>query len=252
MPCRFYAFTLLAALLLLAAPAQACRFIPQDPAVLAAAAKVAFIGTIRTDEVGLIFFHVEKGIKGVKDGDEFTVEMGKSSCDIRFEVGQRWLYQGQMQMSGSRMLRDEYGRDMVDNMAYAAKTYGADALKGGERVDATLEPTCAPWDGAAFSLKLAGGTIATVYDSLTKLEEKPATAVAVYPLDGKPEHGKGTLYSGMCRDRGEIECRAQTGMLSIGSFDSAGGTGMLDIQEGEHSSRIVFKFTRVNRKVICG
>jgi len=244
-------FGFVAVLMMLAAPAEACRFTPQDPKALAAAAKVAFIGTIRTNEVGLIFFHVEKGIKGVKDGDEFSVEMGHESCDIRFEVGQRWLYQGPFVMSGSLLLQDEYGRDQPENIAAVTKDYGAAALAGGERVEATLEPSCAPWDGAAFNLRLGGTLNAMVYDGMEKLDEKPANAVATYPLDGKSERGKGAIY-GDCSAEQKTPCLPHTGTLSIGQVDKDGGTGMLDIDDGEHSSRIVFKFTRVHKRVICG
>ena len=249
--------SLLALGLLLSAEAKACRYeaIPLHDSA-ARAAKV-FVGTVDTVENGLVIIKVENGIKNAAAGEEVTADLlqDTSSCAIRFQPGQRWLYLGPHHESGSLMLQDEYGRDVIPSVEAAKKEFGPDALKGGERLEGTAADTCAPWDGAAFGVQL-GGLNATVYVSRRAvIEALSKSGVASYPADGKGQAGHGNIVQCPASDPARAEnlpCQARQGTISISHIDADGVSGNIDINDGEHHSLIVFKAKLVNNPAICG
>jgi len=67
--------------------------------------EIAFIGTVTSIEKdGSVKFKIEHLLQGAANGDEFTIKIGKSSCDINFGVGERWIYGGETLADPSMML----------------------------------------------------------------------------------------------------------------------------------------------------
>lgn len=226
--------------------AEACRYQARPLADSVKDAQVAFIGTVRTVENGQATLVVEQVVRGVTAGQEVTADYEGSSCDIRFSAGQRWLYLGSVHPSGSLLLQDENGNELQDNMKAVTAALGtAPAARGGMIVGGTLERSCAPWDGAAFMITLDNGITAHVYDSIA---ERDNMATAVYPADGRPERGHGQILD--CANN--KACQPRAGTITMGAVDSETARGRIDIQDGEHSTRHVFRVKRVQKQVFCG
>ncbi len=245
----------LAFCLLAAHPARACRYEPAPLADVAKVAKTIFIGTVSTVENGLATITAEKGIKGIKDGEKLDVVVLNNSCAIRFEPGQRWLYLGNMEPSGSLLLMDEYGRTMDDNIALAKKTFGDFPADGGEVLHGTLERSCAPWDGAAVTITLDNGVSASVFVSPADLDKKDKNQVASYEANGKSERGAAAIVQCPQPKDGNAEnlpCQSRQGAIYIGTVTDKGVTGYIEINNGEYHSRYVFHVTRVSKQVFCG
>lgn len=242
-------FRVLSFLVLLGAfsgAAEACRYQARPLADSVKDAKVAFIGTVRTVENGQATLVVEQAVRGVTAGQEVTADYDGSSCDIRFTAGQRWLYLGSVHPSGSLLLQDENGNDLQDNMkAVTAALPVASAARGGMIVVGTMERSCAPWDGAAFTITLDNGITAHVYDSIV---ERDNTSTAVFQSDGKSEHGHGQILD--CATN--KVCQPLTGTITMGAVDSEAARGRIDIKDGEHNIRHVFRVKRVYKQVFCG
>ena len=236
-------------------PARACRFEPAPLADTAKVVKTIFIGTVSTVENGLATITAEKGIKGIRDGEKLDVEVLSNSCAIRFEPGQRWLYLGNMEPSGSLLLMDEYGRTNKDNVALVKKTFGDFPAEGSEVRQGTLERTCAPWDGAAFSIALDNGVSATVYASPGDLDKKDASNVVSYEANGKSQSGSASILRCPRRNDGQPEnlpCQSLQGTVFIGDVTDKDVTGYIETKDGEYHSRYVFHVMRVNKQVFCG
>lgn len=121
----------------------------------------------------------------------------------------------------------------------------APAARGGMIVGGTMERSCAPWDGAAFTITLDNGITAHVYDSIV---ERDNTSTAVFQSDGKSEHGHGQILD--CANN--KACQPLTGTITIGAADSETARGRIDIKDGEHNIRHVFRVKRVYKQVFCG
>lgn len=68
---------------------------------------IAFIGTvINVTEDKVVQFSVEHQINGELNSKQFAIKAGDSSCDIRFSVGQRWIYAGTTLLDPSILLND--------------------------------------------------------------------------------------------------------------------------------------------------
>lgn len=226
--------------------AEACRYQARPLADSVKDARVAFIGTVRTVENGQATLVVEQVVRGVTAGQEVVADYGGSSCDIRFAAGQRWLYLGSVHPSGSLLLQDENGNELQDNMKAVTAALGtAPAARGGMIVGGTLERSCAPWDGAAYMITLDNGITAHVYDSIT---ERDNTTTAVYQADGKPERGHGQILD--CANN--KACQPLAGTITMGAVDSETARGRIDIKDGEHNTRHVFRVKRVPKQVFCG
>ncbi len=61
---------------------------------------------------GNVVFGVEHQIKGLST-DKFSVNQGRTSCDIKFVVGQKWLYAGQNVFNPSILLESSIGGKIV-------------------------------------------------------------------------------------------------------------------------------------------
>jgi hypothetical protein len=226
--------------------AEACRYQSQPIEANLARAQQAFIGTVRTVENGLTILTVEQAIRGVKEGDTVEAEYGGSSCDIRFTAGQRWFYLGSGHPSGSLLLQDENGNEIPENIEAVTTAMGAPvAGRGGMVIGGTLERSCAPWDGAAYMITLDNGITAHVYDSIAQRDN---TSTAVYQADGKPERGHGQILD--CANN--KACQPLTGTITMGAVDFEAARGRIDIKDGEHNIRHVFKVKRVHKQVFCG
>jgi len=247
---RFLALAALCCALLGVGPALACSVVPARFAQRAAAAKTIFVGTVRTVENGAAYFHVEKGIKGIADGATFDVDEMRNTCGISFAAGQRWLYMGKTAASGSMMLVSETGIRMDDNIAAVTAHFGAAALAAKDDiVGGTVTASCAPWDGAAFDIRLEGSACAiSVY---ARLGAK--SAGKTYPLDGKMAAGHGSIICCPATGVSGQPCPTLKGTLKIGHVGPDAVTGMLETAtDPEHHSRTVFKLRRVHRNVACG
>lgn len=244
-------------LLISTSPARACRFeaVPLKDSV--AKADKVFVGTVETVEVGLVIIKVENGIKNARAGEEVTTDLlqDRSSCAIRFQPGQRWLYLGPHQPDGSLLLQDEYGRDVAANIAAATAQFGAAALTGGERVEGTAADTCAPWDGSAFGVQLGGLGVTAYVSRRTIIDALSKGGVVTYPADNKGEAGHASIVQCSVRTSdgtAQAPCKALQGSVTFSAVDAKGVTGNVDISDGEHNSLIVFKAKLQENRAICG
>ena len=238
--------------------ASACSFEAQPLKANIGAAKLAFVGTVRTVENGLVMFHIEKIVKGAATGDEFDTDMltrKEDSCNVSFQPGQRWLYLGDTQPSGSLELQDEMGRpnqtalDAVKAEIGDVGTYSAD-IEGG-----TVRESCAPWDGRAFAIALDGGMSASVYVGLNTLDSKDKNTVASYKTDSKQQVGGASIVQCPKADPGKpdnLPCQSRQGTISIGFLTPDDMTGQILTSDGEYHSLAVFHVKRLKDKEICG
>lgn len=86
-------------------PALACKFIPDERPLARRleSEPVVFVGTVLSADKDRTVFAVKGSARGVK-GDSYEAKGPGSSCDIRFGVGQIWLYAGGSVTSPSAML----------------------------------------------------------------------------------------------------------------------------------------------------
>ncbi len=234
---------------------HACRYQARPFEESLKSAAVSFIGTVTTVENRLAVIKVEKAIKGVKDGETLDVEIGESSCAIRFAAGQRWIYLGDSAPSGSLLLMDENGDTVGDNLKLVQTLVPGIADDSPEVVGGTLEPSCAPWDGAAFAIRLDNGVGATVFDHIKPLEDTGRNAPAVFQADERSERGHGRIVQCPRLKDGKPSdqpCQSVKGMIFMGGVDAEYARGRLLIEEGEHHSQHVFKVKRVHKQVFCG
>lgn len=99
--------TLLSLMIALSFPAAACRYKPMPFETLLKKSETVFIGTVKSVEDRKVTWAVEKGVKGIKDGETFVSDYGGTSCDTRFQEGQRWLFLGPHVPSGSQLIENE-------------------------------------------------------------------------------------------------------------------------------------------------
>lgn len=237
--------------------AQACSYEARPLPVNIKAAKIAFVGSVRTVENGLATFSIEKGIAGVKAGETYDVDMlrDKSSCSERFAAGQRWLFLGKDMPSGSLLLQDEEGRIMTDNLAAVRKEVGDISDDGAEVQHGTIAASCAPWDGAAFAITLDNGVSASVYVDLSELDHKDKNSVASYSANDKSERGDASITLCPAPRKGKAEnlpCQLQRGTISIGNVTGEEVTGNIETKDGEYHSLHVFHVKRLKKRALCG
>lgn len=240
---------LIAAFMAMAAPAHACKVMVRPFEVSFKEAETAFIGTVRTVENRLAIIRVEKGIKGIEGGQEIDVEIGESSCAIRFQPGQRWFYLGAGVPSGSLLLRDEYGREMPENMELARKTAGD--IGDGDIAGGTVQNGCDPIGRPAFSIALDNGVSASVN---APLPQNAGDGLASFPVGGKVNRGRGSIQHCPVLREGEVEnlpCRSMAGTVYIGVVDETTVSGLIETEEGEYHSRHVFRVKREFRRILC-
>ncbi|HYD17366.1 MAG TPA: hypothetical protein VEF76_02675 [Patescibacteria group bacterium] len=227
--------------------AGACRYRPEPLEQSIKSAEKSFIGTVKTVENGMAYIEVEQTVHGVKEGDVVEAEYRGNSCDIRFAPGQRWLYLGSSLPSGSLLLQDENGRELAGNIAATrAQLGGAPAGRGGMQRGGTIEVSCAPWDGAAYTITLDNGVVAHVYDSLSVLEKLDGQTTLVIPADGQKGHGAILVCA-----TGTV-CQRHSGTITLGGIDRDTAYGRIDILDGEHNIRHVFRVKRMHKEVFCG
>lgn len=241
-----------------AAQARACQYAARTIGEEVAAADKVFVGSVRTVENGLAIFSVEKGIKNIKDGQTLEVdvhERSKGSCGIDFQAGQRWLYLGPEAPDGSLLLQDDQGRVLAENVSLVKKKFGDVPAEGSEVLGGTIRQSCAPWDGAAFTIQLDNGVSASVYASLAALDAKAVNSVVTYQANGKQESGSASI--GQCPklkgDKAEdLPCRSLEGTVSLGIVTPEDATGQIKTSEGEYHSLYVFHVKRLKDLEICG
>lgn len=234
--------------LLLPSAAHACAYERVQFDVALNAAEKAFIGTVASVEGRLAKITVEKPVRGVEAGETLEVEIGESSCAIRFQKGQQWLYLGATQPSGSIQLKDEQGREIADNIKLVNEKL---VMQDREIISGTIERSCAPWDGEAQMITLDNGVTASFYDSIAPLEKKDRKDAAVFPADGKQERGHGQIVrcpmlNGKPTDQ---PCNAVKGTITIGPVDSFRVRGNVETEDG---LKIPFDVKRVEKQVFCG
>lgn len=239
---------LLAVLLFAASPSLACSFRPNTFEVNLSRASIAFIGEMATNDAGLAIFDVQQPIAGVKAGDQFSVEMGQSSCDTRFTPGQVWLYLGPSVPSGSLMLVNEYGVVQEDNAAFAKEKFGYDAYTAPSVQSGKIAESCAPWDGAAFTVSLDNGMSANIYKSLPAEITTPIVFEVGKNKD-KPQTTSGSIY--IC-DKDRNNCAQHDGKVFLANRVADTISGQIEISYGEHHSVHVFRVKYAKTQAICG
>ena len=60
-----------------------------------------------------VSFSVEHRLKGVIPGESISLDLGSSSCHIRFSPGQKWLYAGELLSSASVLLESKPGESIA-------------------------------------------------------------------------------------------------------------------------------------------
>jgi hypothetical protein len=238
--------------------AGACQYVAQSLDEALKAADTAFLGSITTVENGLAVFSVEKGVKNAKDGATVDVDVharSKSSCGIDFQAGQRWLFLGPDLPSGSLLLQDEEGRAVAANVELVKQKIGDIPADGSQVLSGTIRNSCAPWDGAAFTVQLDNGVSASVYASLSALDAKDKNAVAAYQADGKSQQNSASIIQ--CpKARGDkpedLPCKSLQGTVSIGFVTPEDITGQIKTTEGEYHSLYVFHVKRLKDRALCG
>lgn len=97
--------------LLISSSAFACKFMPDKRPFneQVRESPIAFIGTVtKSQEDGTVTFSVDSWVKG-GSGDTYTFTSEKTSCDIEFSVGQRWIFGGGKMYNPSRLINDKNG-----------------------------------------------------------------------------------------------------------------------------------------------
>jgi hypothetical protein len=254
----------LAVCLVWAAPAHACKYEAQPLEQAAAAAEVVFVGTVKNSGGGKVELHIEKSIKGAKDGETLAVDVPSSDCAVRFLQGQRWLYLGVTQPAGSLLLADEYGRPQAGNITAAAKLLGGavpdsrDLHRG--RLDFSCAPDAslyagttpaAPQGYSAIGITIDNGYSAGIYVPLDVLDSKPAGQVITYTADGK--HARGHAMILQCHplkagEKNDNPCQSVSGSVSIGDTSPGEATGNIELAD---HSRFVFRVTRTPKPADC-
>lgn len=104
--------------------AYACRYRPLEFGDLLEQAETAFIGVVEEIEDYKVNLRVNRVLKNAAAGEIYTTEQGSSSCHIRFQVGQHWLFLGPTQMSGSRLLKSSTGDVIQHNTEFVRHLIG--------------------------------------------------------------------------------------------------------------------------------
>lgn len=246
---RCRAVCLLAVFLCAAFPqsAAACKFKERPFAEKMAAAPLIAIGHIETVENGLVVLRVQQSIKGLAEGQEtIEFEAGQSSCDFQFAAGQRWLYMGQGYPSDTMLLEDEYARQLEDNIAFVQAEFNVPAVRQSLAEGGTLSNICAPWDGAAMSLKLNSGEAAQIYSGFGSLGETPRS----FSLDEQTRRDGGRVI--LCPEEGK-PCQSRAGLIYLHVAPSGEIEGRLEIKEGEHTRIKLFRVRREDKeRQFCG
>lgn len=238
--------------------ATACRYVARSLDEALKAADTAFLGSITTIENGLAIFSVEKGMKNAKDGEVVELETqdrSKSSCALNFQPGQRWLFLGPDSPSGSLLLQDEQGRSQKENIDLVKQKFGDIPADGSQVRGGTIRESCAPWDGAAFTIQLDNGVSASVYASLAALDEKEKNAVVAYQASDKQEQGAASIIlcpKPVAEKPENPPCRSMQGTVSIGFVTPGDVTGQIKTTEGEYHSLHVFHVKRLGDQALCG
>lgn len=97
-----------------AVPAWGCRFVfdKRPLSVRLDVVPVAFIGTVTSVALdGKAEFQVEHLLRGKVEGRIFVVSNDGSSCDIRFSLGQRWIFGGAKVFHPSFLLAGSHQTD---------------------------------------------------------------------------------------------------------------------------------------------
>lgn len=238
--------------------AAACQYVARSLDEAVKAADTAFLGSITTLENGLAIFSVEKGVKNAKDGEAVELETrdrSKGSCAINFQPGQRWLFLGPDAPSGSLLLQDDLGRSQKENIDLVKQKFGDIPADGSLVLGGAIRETCAPLDGAAFSIQLDNGVSASVYASLAALDAKAKNAVVAYQASDKQEQGAASII--LCPKPGAEKtenppCRSMQGTVSIGFVTPDDVTGQIKATEGEYHSLHVFHVKRLKDQAHCG
>lgn len=232
--------------------AGACRYEPLSLDAALEKSGTAFIGTAKSIENGTVAWMVEKGIKGLNDGAAFSSRIGGESCDIRFQQGERWLFLGETQLSGSLLLQDANGTRLEGNIKAVNDKFSgaAEPATKTQALTGTLEPDCAPWDGQAYTIRLSNGLVASVYVPISNLEHKGRNTSDLFPADGKSERNHGQILR--CPEgKPDAPCQFLQGSITMGHVDSFTAHGHLDIAEGDQATRHAFQVKRVQKQVFC-
>jgi hypothetical protein len=252
---------LVAALLLAAGQAGACTYEAQPLADNVAAAKIAFIGSVRTVENGLVTFTIEKIIKGAKEGDSFDADLhpDKGNCGIPFKPGERWLYLGNDAPTGSLLLQDEFGRVQADNLAAAKKFAPGIADVGSDVQTGTSKVICVKAPGgpqgkstaAGMAFRLDNGMSVTI--NADPDEFRCPTGLNSYSTaKGASANGASIIVCPHSGGNENLPCQSAQGTVTVsGSADPDILTGQIRTQEGEYHRTVVFLVKRLKDEAQC-
>lgn len=122
--------TFIALLFIYSSVGLACKFVPDERPVdqRVAEAPIAFEGVVDSVDGEQVTFKVTKWMHGQEQAlsmtdkmmgiatpSTYTTKMGKTTCDIRFSVGQNWLYAGTSVLSPSKIILDQGSQRLDDS-----------------------------------------------------------------------------------------------------------------------------------------
>ena len=237
-------------LLISTAEAQTCRYEPRSLDVSLELAPVVFIGHVVQVGGKRVRFSIEKGIKGVGRRKTFSVLEGKTACHIKFKPGSFWLYLGEQLQHGSMLLVDDLGRPIEPAASMVKESFGYDLYAIKPAVfQAIAVDACAPWDGAAFYIRLKHGLTAHVYASLDKYE---GSQDVVTFKTGSEKAGGAVIY--LCDKDGKNCGGRLKGSISITGVTKTSVNGYIEVLDSVAGSigRYIFEAERLPEAALCG
>lgn len=120
--------------------------VPQQSAEQIKTSDVVFIGTVvkKTGHLATerVFFKVQRSLRGVRNGRIYEARGYRTSCDIEFALGARYLYMGTEIWRNSLFLSDKNGNTNKDNIDFVMRETGAKEAEESIVLTGTAEDNC--------------------------------------------------------------------------------------------------------------
>jgi hypothetical protein len=204
-------------------------------AYAAAKGDILFDGTVLSADNKKVTIRVDQGLKGVRNGDVLQAAQGSSTCHLYMEKNMQVSFSGEMQ-----------GKNFISG-GFRLKPPAQAATGNNEQLIETgiIQGSCAPWDGAAFVIRLDSNVTASIYTSLESVARRKGRDVFKIGTGGDT----GSIVSG-CDSSGK-NCTSGTGTVTIEKIDGDNAVGLIEIPEtGErHMFRAVIDR---HYQAICG
>lgn len=238
------------ALLFLPNIAQACRYEARPFEQLLQSANIIFIGKVSAVENGKVTFSVDAAIRGARDGATFSSEIGQSSCDIRFQTGETWLYMGSIAPSGSLLLISDTGQVQTDNAKLVKEKTGFDVTADAATFNGSLRSGCAPWDGPAFGIHLQNGLNAQVWSRIPEVGFFSKNYAASMTAS---KEGEGSIiYCPSVPPSAEPACQRLEGDITLTEIKDGTASGYITAKEGPFAGQNPFHVRILASYELCG